>query len=370
MILKLEQEFRSLIPSLTEEEYAGLEKSIISEGCRDALVVWNRIIIDGHNRYEICKDHGIEFKTIKKEFKSIEDAKEWIICNQFSRRNLSAYDRSVLALKLKDLYAEKAKTRMKAGKSDPKQKSAQGQTRDKIAEIAGVSHDTIDKVEKIEQKAPEEIKQKIRDGELTINRVYTDIKRQEIKEKAKTVEPPEGKYRIIYADPPWQYSNTMPDYFKEQADHYALMTIDEICKMPIKGITEDNAVLFLWVTAPMIEDSFEVIKSWGFKHKTSFIWDKVKHNLGHYNSVRHELLLICTRGSCLPDEPKRFDSVVSIERSSRHSEKPEEFRQIIDTIYTHGKRIELFSRKSKEIKDWDLWGNETDSQMQEMKCRL
>lgn len=166
---------------------------------------------------------------------------------------------------------------------------------------------------------------------------------------------PDKKYRIIYADPPWKYGNSMPEYFKEQANHYQLMSVEEIAAMNIKNIADTNSVLFLWVTSPILEESFKVIDAWGFEYKTSFIWDKVKHNMGHYNSVRHELLLVCTRGSCTPDNLQLFDSVQSIERTS-HSEKPEKFREIIDTIYTWGNKIELFARK--KIDGWEVFGNE------------
>lgn len=168
---------------------------------------------------------------------------------------------------------------------------------------------------------------------------------------------PEDKYRIIYADPPWRYENFVPDYFHEQADHYQLMTIKEICEMPVKEITQENAVLFLWVTSPILEESFKVVNAWGFKYKSSFIWDKVKHNLGHYNSVRHEFLLIAIKGSCQPDVKKLFDSVQTIERSKEHSRKPEKFREIIDILYPNGKRIELFPRGIIP-KNWEGWGDE------------
>ena len=105
----------------------------------------------------------------------------------------------------------------------------------------------------------------------------------------------------------------------------------------------------------MLEDAFVVIRAWGFEYKASFVWDKIKHNWGHYNSVRHEFLLVCVRGSCPPDELKLFDSVVSIERT-KHSEKPEAFRKIIDTLYPHGKRIELFART--KVDGWEAFGNE------------
>ena len=121
-------------------------------------------------------------------------------------------------------------------------------------------------------------------------------------------------------------------------------------------MSDDDAVLFLWVTSPLLEECFPVIKAWGFKYKTSFVWDKVGHNYGHYNSVRHELLLVCTRGSCTPDAKELFDSVQSIEKSRNHSEKPERFREIIDTLYASGQKIELFSRQT--VPGWKAWGNE------------
>ena len=131
----------------------------------------------------------------------------------------------------------------------------------------------------------------------------------------------------------------------------------------VKELADKNAVPFVWVTAPMLERAFPIIKAWGFKYKTFFVWDKVKHNVGHYNSVRAELLLICTRGSCLPDTGKLIVSVQTIERSAKHSEKPEEFYDIIDAMYDHGRKLELFSR-DKSRPGWDADGNESDDQPQ------
>lgn len=173
------------------------------------------------------------------------------------------------------------------------------------------------------------------------------------------------KYEIFYADPPWKYADELIEGYGAAVHHYPPMTIQEICVVPIKEIASDNAVLFLWVTSPMLDECFEVIRAWGFEYKAQFIWDKVRHNYGHYNSVRHELLLICTKGSFLPANSELTDSVQSIERNDEHSEKPEEFRQIIHKMYPTGRRKELFARKTKEqLKElypefgWDVYGNE------------
>ena len=209
---------------------------------------------------------------------------------------------------------------------------------------------------KISRMEPEEqikVVEKLVGGAKSVVDANRLIKKEEVHE----VPIIEGKYRVIYADCPWNYGNKLVEGYGAAENHYPTMSIEELCKLPVKELAEDNAVLFFWVTSPLLEECFPVIKSWGFKYKTSFVWDKVKHNMGHYNSVRHELLLICTKGSCLPDSPKLIDSVVEIERSQKHSEKPEEFRNIIDTLYTSGAKIELFSRK--KVEGWTAWGNQS-----------
>lgn len=166
------------------------------------------------------------------------------------------------------------------------------------------------------------------------------------------------KFRVIYADPAWSYNDKKKAHLTGGAtDHYETMNLNEICNLPVKNLLEKDAVLFLWVTSPLLEDSFQVINKWGFKYKTSFIWDKVKHNMGHYNSVRHEFLLVATKGSCIPDNKKLYNSVQSIERNNNHSEKPIEFINIIDDLYNYGDKIELFSRELKK-ENWFGWGNE------------
>jgi N6-adenosine-specific RNA methylase IME4 len=195
---------------------------------------------------------------------------------------------------------------------------------------------------------------------LSVRDLRAEIRREKYNNIHEAIMP-DGKYRVVYADPPWKYGNEMPSYVTVPEDYYPSMSISELCDMPIDNMTQDNAVLFMWVTSPLLEECFQVIRAWGFKYKTSFVWDKVKHNMGHYNSVRHELLLVCTKGSCTPDVLILFDSVLSIERTE-HSKKPEKFRDIIDTIYPHGNRIELFARA--KTKNWQIYGNQIVPQEQ------
>jgi transcriptional regulator with XRE-family HTH domain len=189
-MLQIDSEFKSLIPKLSVDEYALLEESILAEGCRDALIVWNDVIIDGHNRYEICQKHNIPFNDNSIAFDSRDDAKIWIIDNQRGRRNLSLYDSGILALRKKEILAKQAKenqgTRTDILVTLPKSEPIN--TREQLADEAGMSGRTLDKIEKIHKESTPEIIQSIRDGDLTINKAYNYLKREEVKEQAKTIE--------------------------------------------------------------------------------------------------------------------------------------------------------------------------------------
>jgi len=154
MQIVIDTEFKQLIPPLTADEYKGLEDSILADGCRDALVLWGDVLVDGHNRYEICTRHGIPFDTVEMDFPTREAASVWIIKNQFGRRNLPAYERGRLALKIKPLIAAMAKEKQREAGGAVRQISDKAaiDTKKELAAIAGVSHDTIAKVEKMELK--------------------------------------------------------------------------------------------------------------------------------------------------------------------------------------------------------------------------
>lgn len=359
--LKISKTFQQFIPPLMDEEYKLLEASVISEGCRDPIVTWNGVIVDGHNRYAICQKHGIEFSTVEMEFADDESAMDWMDANQLGRRNLTADQRSNLRGRRYNRTKKAAHDGGK-GKARVGAEVAPTNTAATLAKQHGVSERTIKsdgkKAEAIEQlaKTKPELARAVVDGKKKFNEVAREIKLESVKEAAKL---PDAKYRVVYADPPWKYGDQLTEAYGAVKYHYPAMTIKEMCEMPVKDLVEKDAVLFIWVTSPLLEECFPIIKAWGFSYKTSFVWDKVKHNMGHYNSVRHEMLLICTRGSCMPDAKELIDSVQSIERSSKHSEKPEEFRKIIETLYLHGKKLELF-RRGKAPKGWEVWGNESE----------
>lgn len=189
MDIVINPKFKNLIPSLTQDEYRQLEENILNEGIREPLITWNGTLIDGHNRYSIAKKYKLDFQTKEVDFDSESDAEIWIIKNQFGRRNLSKYDRSILALRLKPVIAERAKANLSTHTEQGYQKSDKAvSTTKEIAKLAGVSHDTIHRVETIEASGNDKVREKLRSGEISINEAYLAVTpkpksdRQEAKE--------------------------------------------------------------------------------------------------------------------------------------------------------------------------------------------
>lgn len=191
--LTVDSEFRDLIPPLNEEELKLLEASLVADGCESPLIVWNGVIVDGHNRYAICRKHEIPFAIQEKNFSSRDDAMLWMLRNQLGRRNLNSYQRVELVLKFEPLVKSAAEQRMLAGKvANPVPTLAQGQTkgktRDHLSEAAGVSHGTFAKAKKLVQSADEETKRELRAGKVTVNRAYTELLEKEHEGETKICE--------------------------------------------------------------------------------------------------------------------------------------------------------------------------------------
>lgn len=174
MSIVVDAEFKALIPPLSPEEYAQLEENCVREGIRDPIVVWatpsgTQILVDGHNRWKIAVEHGgMHFDVVEKKFDTRADAEAWIIKNQLGRRNITAFVRSELALKLKPLLTAQAKNRQNLGlKSDEG-----GRTDAALGKLAGVGKDTVRKVETVIEKGTPEVKAKARSGEISINTAY------------------------------------------------------------------------------------------------------------------------------------------------------------------------------------------------------
>jgi transcriptional regulator with XRE-family HTH domain len=180
MNITINPELRAYIDPLTVNEYQALERSILAEGCRDALVLWGEVLIDGHNRYAICQQHGIAFNTTQNtRFANIEDVMLWMIDNHLARRSVSDFQRGMLALRKKEIVASRNQAKED---NPPKHADADADTpplpsatqaREELAKTAGISSNTVTQIEKIRRAATPELVDAVRAGTISINAAAT-----------------------------------------------------------------------------------------------------------------------------------------------------------------------------------------------------
>jgi transcriptional regulator with XRE-family HTH domain len=175
--ITINEELRSFIDPLTPVEYAALERSLLADGCRDALVLWRDVLIDGHNRYDICTKHGIPFRTVSNDkFDSLEDVMLWVIDNNLARRSVSDFQRGMLALRKKEIVAARAAQR--AAEAPPEQAAQEPaddpvdppwSTREDVAKAARVSANTLSQIERIRKTAAPELVDAVRSGTISVS---------------------------------------------------------------------------------------------------------------------------------------------------------------------------------------------------------
>jgi N6-adenosine-specific RNA methylase IME4 len=367
-------------PMMDPGMYEDLKDDIEAFGQREPITLCDGMILDGRNRYKACLEIGVEPSA--KEFNGNPWDYVWSLNG--ARRDLVAEQRYLIWKYVSgnsaEWLAEQSRIqeaasagRAKASAEQPRNldgtlaakpivdhsdpQSDRHAGREGRATLSGTNPGAVARGDKLWERR-RDLADQVRVGVIRPAEAHRQMKRDEV--SSGTVALPMGKYTVIYADPPWKYNDGRSGERMTATGalhHYPTMTLSELKALPIDGLAAENSVLFMWATSPLLPDALELSKAWGFKYKASFVWDKVKHNMGHYNSVRHEFLLVCTRGSCTPQNVKLFDSVLSIPKSKKHSEKPERFRKIIQTLYPKGPKIELFRRGKAPI-GWSAWGNE------------
>ena len=187
---------------------------------------------------------------------------------------------------------------------------------------------------------------------------------------------PNKKYNIIYADPPWQFKyqskkrtdGTSDDLnIRDPQKEYPCMTIDDIYNMPVNEIADDNSILFLWVTYPLLKEGIKTMEEWGFTYKTcGFSWikknkksDSLFWGLGYWTRANNEICLLGTKG-----KPKRVSKGVHqvvMSKIQKHSQKPDIVKDRIVELCGDVPRIELFARQ--RTKGWDVWGNDVSEEV-------
>ena len=389
-------ELAGIFDLIEGEEYKGLKEDIRKNDLMESIKIFEGKILDGRNRYRVCKELGIEgdIKILPNTINPLEYV--WSV--NYHRRHLTSAQKADAVIQysswleeLEEKAREKHRImvenqeRNNKGQIIKKQSLSSEDKHSKIkqpiqqdifkntiitkkpeiviepinvtkeqAKKARVSEETIQIAKKVKKMNDPQISKKweqARKGKTTIKAVKMAIDKK-VKPKILPILPID-KYDVIYADPPWTYNFTQaPNRSIEK--EYPTMDIKDICKLKIPSA--DNSILFLWCTSPkLIPEGVEVIRSWGFTYKTSMVWVKDKIGMGYYARSRHEFLLIATKGKPgVPEPAVRPDSVIEAPRT-KHSKKPELY-EMIERMYPNRKYLELFARNKRE--NWKSWGNE------------
>lgn len=371
-MLIIDNEFRNLISPLTKEEFEQLENNIIAEGgIHDPIIIWNNIIIDGHNRYDICIKNDLKYFTKELELTDRNQAINWIIDNQLGRRNLAPWQMSIL--RGKRYNAEKKNIPNPKGINQHNEVKYQNDTkpltRDMLASQYGVSPATIARdgnfaiaAEKASEIEDLPVMQLTKEQILNVAKEIKREKREAaLQNKVEKIPQPfpTGKYSVIYTDPPWPVGSiTMDKWESPIDDKYPVMSIEDIINLPVTNLAADDCALFMWTTHTFLPDALNIINEWGFKYFCCITWNKGSGWTQNGFHKMTELLLYAYKGKMNVDQYGKAIPTLIEEKKTYHSKKPDSIRDLIASK-TPEPRIEMFARDSFE--GWSTWGNEVNN---------
>ena len=342
--LSINPELKSLIPPLTAEEFKQLETNVLAEGIREPIITWQGTIVDGHNRYELAQMYDLPFKVKEMAFASMNHAKKWMAENQLGRRNLAEYVKGELISVIEDcekeigkeIYKEKSvfKGNQHSAPLSIIDNEPKHDTRKIVAEKLGWSTGKKAMFDVVKKKAPEEIKEKLRQGDVSINQVYQDIRKEEkkaemlekIQQQKVEIEISEnikngdslqilesledGCIDIVLTDPPYGISYvsnrsiydetiTKRGLLNDGKDE-AFELLDKTCEILSRKAAENSHLYFFCSWA--VFSSFEAIISKYFTIKTPIVWDKGNKGSGDLENDwgnQTEIVIFCVKGKKL-----------------------------------------------------------------------
>lgn len=260
MNITVNEELKAYIDPLTSDEHEALERSLLAEGCRDALVLWGDVLVDGHNRFGICQKHGLSFQTVQNTFfKSMGDVHLWMIDQHLGRRSVSDFQRGVLALRKREILAERRASSSAASNPDSDQTDSQAPTaaitpavaesqpeperlnsREDIAKAARLSSNQVVMIEKIQKQATSELVAAIKSGTISLNAAAAVATLSEEEQKAAVIA---GKDELKQAAKRVRDAKRKPR--EEAGSAQAATDLDELQKLRqrVDELSAENEVL-------------------------------------------------------------------------------------------------------------------------------
>ena len=396
--IKIDEELSGLIPPLTEDEYSRLEQSILDEGCRDAIILWENIIVDGHNRYRICQKHNISFRTLQKEFATKDDVKLWMLQNQLSRRNLSDLARVEMVRKCEDAVKAQAKLRQLSGLTNQGSivsvnLRTRGRASNELGEMAGVSASTYEHATTVLDKAPAPVIEATRKKELSINAAYqvTKLPEEQQAEISKRIEQGEsakavisevqsraksGPEKISQLEPEAEKQIIVPpkeivpakidtrpigeviNIFETKKAYDLVYTApdwdntklkNEIYLFRLERIIADDCILLMWTKYKDIYLTTFTARQWRFHLRgASFLWINRQADT---NIAQSRVCLLWTRGEVRGLDYERQMIIEGPNEEGKFA--PDGMRRLIDDMYGERDAIELYSFEPSA--GWDVW---------------
>lgn len=403
--IKLDSKFAKRLPEAKPSEQAALVEDIRQRGLIVPLVVTKKgLLLDGHRRLAAAKEIGL--RDVPTRAVDIDGDHSWgsafAIAMNLRRRHLNEAQRADLGSSLLRIERVKAKARhaeaVKRGGRGKKKllgNSAPGvligsraqhaivsvvtegnakRTRieydratQRVAAAVGVSRKTIERVEAVKKKDPETAKRML-EGGISVAGAAKKLKAKEIQERAK-VETPEkpgvlknledgvGRFRTVYADPPWKYGDEGAPG-GGLGEQYSTMSVEQLEALNVGTLGHpEGSHLWMWTTWPMVRERVphRVLEAWGYRWVGEILWVKPGLGVGRWLRPASEVLILGVKGT--PSLPLLRDDQKGLLEAprGRHSAKPEEAYEIIERL-SPGPYIELFARRERA--QWLRWGNE------------
>ena len=238
-----------------------------------------------------------------------------------------------------------------------------GISREALAQESGVGKALLDEAIRVVETLREHDKErleKLERGVLVVGRVYDEIVRTERRAEllANVAQPPDGKYDIILADPPWQYDDDGVGRRGAAEDHYPTTSLSDLMAMRpmVDEIAAEDSILLMWAVSPLLPDALRLVEAWGFVYHSFAVWHKTgRIGMGSIFRIDHEPLIVAKRGAGVHVDDHGVRSVIAAPVSA-HSVKPEASYDAIKRLWFDAKKIELFARRARG--GWRAWGAE------------
>mgnify|MGYP006266980761 CR=1 FL=1 len=361
----------SMFPPMIQDDLNRLVLDIKENGLQEPIVIYDGMVLDGQNRMKACEFTGVQPRFV--EYTG-NNPLGFVVSKNMSRRHLNESQRAMLGSRI-------AQIRQGDRSKNP------GIRQSDAAEIFNVSEVSIRRAKVVLNSGDKDLVNRVESGNLPVtvaakiarldegarkavladDRPEHAIKKHMRAEKEKELadnvrDLPNQAFGVIYADPPWRYVTISENGMDRSAEnHYPTLDTDTICLLDVPSISAPDCILFLWATAPMLQDALRVMADWEFDYKTQFIWVKDRLGMGYWNRSRHEILLVGTKGNVpAPAMGTQWPSVIDAPLGA-HSEKPELFLEMIEEYFPTVPKIEL-NRRGLPRSGWSAWGLEVEDE--------